>query len=147
MQSIGRKLKRQRLLRQISLEQLAEYTKIPVASLALMEDGKFSELPNEIVVKGFLKSVCSILELDVKDIIDEYLSKHGSKTQNKTALSPISNISHTTKHSTGKFRILIALLIFLILGSLLLAIVFAPATMRGNNNPQPSEKISVEQGN
>ncbi len=66
--SIGRYLARQRQLREISLQDLAELTKIPVRSLERLEAGAFDAVPDGFA-RGFVRTVAEALGLDPDDAV------------------------------------------------------------------------------
>lgn len=69
---IGEYLRRQRVLRGISTEELASITRIPLRSLERLESGQFD---GEIdgFVRGFVRTVASALGLDADDAISRML--------------------------------------------------------------------------
>ncbi|MEA1868045.1 MAG: helix-turn-helix domain-containing protein [Thermodesulfobacteriota bacterium] len=71
-ESLGEYLKRERELRRISLEEVAEGTKIAIYRLRAMEAGCWNELPAEIFVKGFIKSYAEFIGLVPEDVILRY---------------------------------------------------------------------------
>ena len=56
MESIGQFLRSEREIRQLSLEELAQTTRIPLRSLQLLEDDRLDNLPGDVFVRGFVKS-------------------------------------------------------------------------------------------
>ena len=71
-ESLGGYLKRERELRQISLEEVAEGTKIAIYRLRAMEANRWENLPAEIFVKGFIKSYAEFIGLVPEDVILRY---------------------------------------------------------------------------
>jgi len=71
-ESLGEYLKRERELRQISLEEVAEGTKIAIYRLRAMEAGRWEELPAEVFVKGFIKSYAEFIGLVPEDVMLRY---------------------------------------------------------------------------
>jgi len=71
-ESLGEYLKRERELRQISLEEVAEGTKIAIYRLRTMEADRWEKLPAEIFVKGFIKSYAEFIGLVPEDVILRY---------------------------------------------------------------------------
>jgi cytoskeletal protein RodZ len=71
-ESLGKYLKRERELRQISLEEVAEGTKIAIYRLRTMEADRWEKLPAEIFVKGFIKSYAEFIGLVPEDVILRY---------------------------------------------------------------------------
>ncbi|HKA90778.1 MAG TPA: helix-turn-helix domain-containing protein [Haliangiales bacterium] len=70
----GSRLKTQRESRALSIVDVAKTTKIPEHQILKLEHGRFDDLPAEVFVRGFLKSYCRAVGLDV----DETLRAYGS---------------------------------------------------------------------
>lgn len=64
MISLGELLKTQRKQRGVSLEQVAQTTKIPVKLLKALEQGDYEQFSSEIYLKGFLKNYAKYLKID-----------------------------------------------------------------------------------
>ena len=56
MEPIGTFLRREREDRGLSLDEIADVTRIPSQSLALLEEGRFESLPGDPFVRGFLRA-------------------------------------------------------------------------------------------
>ena len=68
---VGERLKRERLERDISLEQVAQGTYIRLHYLQAIEDGNFDELPSPVQVRGFLRAYASYLGIDLEPFLAE----------------------------------------------------------------------------
>ena len=71
-ETLGEYLKRERELRHISLEELAEGTKIGIHVLKAMEADRWEELPGKVFRKGFTKSYAEFIGLVPEDVILRY---------------------------------------------------------------------------
>jgi hypothetical protein len=69
---IGEYLRRQRLLRGMSTEELASITRIPLRSLERLEGGQFDG-ETDGFVRGFVRTVANALGLDADDAISRML--------------------------------------------------------------------------
>ena len=58
--------------RDMSLEQIADVTRIPIRSLERLESGEFERLPADVFVRGFLRSYARCVGLDADEIIRRY---------------------------------------------------------------------------
>ena len=67
--SVGATLQRERELRKISLEEVAQSTRIPLRTLRHIEEDAWSELPGEIFAKGFLRSYATWIGLDPRPLV------------------------------------------------------------------------------
>lgn len=121
MESLGHFLRQERELRQVSLEEIAQTTRIPMRMLQHLEDGQVHLLPGEVFVRGFLKSYARTLGLSVEEVLARYGERH---SQAETAPAPIAAI--TPPQQGRRFGIAIALVILLILFTLALSIVLRP---------------------
>ncbi len=90
---IGEYLRRQRLLRGMSTEELASITRIPLRSLERLESGQFDG-ETDGFVRGFVRTVANALGLDADDAISRMLQeptpgaweRHSSSRNLKQAL-------------------------------------------------------------
>jgi len=73
-ESFGRYLKRERQLREITLEQIAVETKIKIGLLRALEDDRIEALPSPAIVKGFLRAYARSLGLSGNDLQLRYQS-------------------------------------------------------------------------
>jgi cytoskeletal protein RodZ len=90
----GRYIREQRQRQGMSLDQLAAATKIPRASLEMLEEGRYEELPGPVFVKGFLRCAARSLGLDPEAVMEllyeqERQALH-AKRRDRTAPSPVS---------------------------------------------------------
>ena len=69
---IGEYLRRQRMLRGMSTEELASITRIPIRSLERLESGQFDG-ETDGFVRGFVRTVANALGLDADDAISRML--------------------------------------------------------------------------
>jgi transcriptional regulator with XRE-family HTH domain len=71
---IGEYLRRQRILRGMSTEELASITRIPLRSLERLESGQFDG-ETDGFVRGFVRTVANALGLDAEDAISRMLQE------------------------------------------------------------------------
>jgi len=72
--SFGEWLRRQREMREISLRDIAERTKISLRYLEAMEENRFDILPAPIFAKGFLREYARYVGLSPDEVVNHYLS-------------------------------------------------------------------------
>lgn len=65
--SFGRELQLERQRRRISLESIAEGTKVPLRHLRALEQEEYGQLPGGIFNKGILRNYCKFLGLDEQE--------------------------------------------------------------------------------
>ena len=121
MQSIGQYLRNERELRQLSIEELAQTTRIPLRMLRRIEGDRFDELPGEVFARGFLKSYTHTLGIDAADVLDRY---DRGRCPSEPAPAPVTSL--TPPERGRRFGMAIALVVLLILFTLALSIVLRP---------------------
>lgn len=72
--SFGDWLRRQREMREITLRDIADRTKISLRYLKAMEDNRFDLLPAPIFAKGFLKEYARYVGLSPDEVVNHYLA-------------------------------------------------------------------------
>ena len=84
-ETVGEYLKRERKLRQITLQEVAEGTKISIRSLESIEANRFTDLPAEVFLRGFVRSYAAYIGIDPEDVIlrlEDDMAKSESEPQN-----------------------------------------------------------------
>lgn len=76
MESIGKKLKREREKKGVSLDEVSSQTRVHHRVLTALEEDRFDELPSPTYVKAFLKRYAEYLGLDPEWIVEKYLATH-----------------------------------------------------------------------
>ena len=72
MSGFGDRLRREREMRGVSLEEIAESTKIGTRSLRALEDEDFEKLPGGIFNKGFVRAYSRFLGLDEDQTVADF---------------------------------------------------------------------------
>ncbi len=67
--SFWQQLARERELRGITLDEVAECTKIPLYTLEKMESGDSEHLPARVYLIGYLRSYAEVVGLDADDVV------------------------------------------------------------------------------
>jgi cytoskeletal protein RodZ len=119
MSSLGSYLKRERELRQVSVAELAQSTRIPVRILHQLENDEHGSLPADVFVRGFLRAYARALGMDEEHV----LARFGGR---QTPEPPPALPAAYAPESGRRFGIAIALFILLILFTLALSIVLRP---------------------
>lgn len=121
MESIGRYLHREREVRQVSLEELAQTTRIPLKMLHAIESDRFDKLPGEVFARGFLRSYAQALGLQSDDVLALYGQGRRALLVNPAPITAI-----TPPERGRRVGVAIALVVLLILFTLALSIVLRP---------------------
>lgn len=147
--NFGERLKRERELREVTLEEITSATRIGPRFLEALENEDWEKLPGGVFNRGFVRSVASYLGLDEESILAEYDLAHGSIVPP----APQNTANHFS--SRPKWIPFVAFLVFLILlGGLLTGGVYAwryfaahrsekqsiasPAPLPATPNPSPN---------
>ena len=121
MESIGSFLRAERLLKQLSLEELALTTRIPLKSLQLLEDDRLDLLPGDVFVRGFVRSYAKALGLVGENVVKRF---EETSRPSRTSLTTLPAVAPAD--GGRRFGLAIALVILLILFTLALSIVLRP---------------------
>ena len=93
MGTFGERLRREREMRKISLEEIAAVTKIGTRLLRALEDEQFDQLPGGIFNKGYVRAYAKYVGIDEEQAVADYLQaaheaaadEHGSTEQNSAS--------------------------------------------------------------
>lgn len=72
--SFGEELRRERLIREVSLEEISAATKISIRLLNALESSDVSRLPAPVYSRGFIRAYSRHLGLDPDEMINAYLA-------------------------------------------------------------------------
>ncbi len=102
MDSLGQKLKKERVLRGVSIGDVAQSTRIQQKFLEALEDNNFDVLPAPVFITGFLRVYANYLGMDADAIISEY------ETSRQTTQPAAENAHKANAEPDGKNLPLIA---------------------------------------
>ena len=136
MSSFGETLRRERELRQISLREISEATKINLRYLDALERDDFRHLPGGVFNKGFVRAYAQFIGIDPEAMVTAYLEEDGRQQAraSRSAGVPV----HTPElaapaRSAGTrlwFAALVAALILVALAAGLTAMGYGPLASR-----------------
>ena len=69
MESVGAKLRAARLSQGMTVEEVAQITKLPKASLELLENDSYNALPALVFVRGFVRSYAKTVGLNGDELV------------------------------------------------------------------------------
>jgi cytoskeleton protein RodZ len=72
--TFGERLRREREMRGINLDEISTATKISTRNLRALEEEKFNQLPGGVFNKGFVRAYAKFLGIDEEQIVAEYES-------------------------------------------------------------------------
>src|SRR5499433_3405329 len=91
--TFGEELRRERIIRNVSLEEISSATKISVRLLTALEASDVSKLPAPVFTRGFIKAYSRHLGLDPDEMVNAYLAD----------LAPGKTAGVTSKKSRSRF--------------------------------------------
>jgi len=86
----GDKLRREREMRGVTLDEIAEATKIGTRSLRALEEERFDQLPGGIFNKGFVRSYARFLGLDEEQAVADYVVAQGEQPSKADVLEKMA---------------------------------------------------------
>jgi cytoskeletal protein RodZ len=104
-------LRRQREVREISLREIAESSKISIRYLEALEQDRFEILPATVFAKGFLREYANFVGLDPDEVINYFLAAQGLRSEEVSDDSP-SELTIRTGNSSVWYLIAGVLAIF-----------------------------------
>jgi Helix-turn-helix domain len=127
---IGEYLRRQRILRGMTAEELAELTRIPLRSLHRLENGQFDG-ETDGFVRGFVRTVAVALGLDTDDTVARMLQEP----------QPSAWVRHGPGRSTK--QAFAAIVILLLLGCVFLGVRAAWNLLLGDASRPASREVVI----
>ena len=79
-ETIGSRLKRERLSKHITLEEISEATRVNIDHLQALEDDDKDNLPERVFVQGFIRLYAQHVGLDPDEVLSHY-SKDPDRTR------------------------------------------------------------------
>ena len=79
--NFGERLKRERELREVTLDEINSATRISNRFLEAMENEDWQKLPGGVFNRGFVRSIARFLGLDEEGLLAEYDMAHGAQEQ------------------------------------------------------------------
>jgi cytoskeleton protein RodZ len=134
---IGPSLREARVRKGLTLQQVAEDTKIRSKYLQALENEEFSALPGEAYAKGFLRSYAVYLGLNAQIMLDEYASRFSNSTAEETQLEGPSALRRPARARRS------GLLFVAVLAVLVLAVIYALGLRGGDDDKTPMTNPSA----
>ncbi len=152
MFEIGSTLREARVRRNLTLQQVAEDTKIRAKYIQAMENEDFDVMPGSTYVKGFLRTYSTYLELDAEVILGEYCTRGQAPREIHEPFGGVSTLggprSHRRRNTVVVLAVvcLVALAIIWVLGQGGQDATKPPSTHLGAlgiTSSSPSAKASI----
>ncbi|MGB9595916.1 MAG: helix-turn-helix domain-containing protein [Candidatus Poribacteria bacterium] len=124
MASIGEQLKQVREDKNISLDDVANATKISKRYLQAIEEGNYSLLPAQTYVKGCIYNYARYLGLDPKSMVEQYSKLILPKEDNYEPITTMRASHRNSKKQVARKRVVILLVVIIFLILCLAGLVF-----------------------
>jgi len=99
--SFGQELRREREVRDVTLDEISEATKISVRFLSALENDKFALLPAPVFTKGFIREFARYLGLDPEKMVNSYVY-HRQKQESES--STVRRRQETEEQAISEMR-------------------------------------------
>jgi cytoskeletal protein RodZ len=113
-EDFGSYLKSERELRGVTLDELHSKTMIPVRFLLALENNQFDELPEEVFIKGYIRSIAKVIGAQEYEVLSTYMDIK----KNAPSIDTNNPSTLDQKHSTldPKFIFVLSLIILFLSG-------------------------------
>jgi cytoskeleton protein RodZ len=116
IKDFGSYLKSERELRGVTLDELHSKTNIPVRYLEALEKNQFDELPEEVFIRGYIRSVSNVIGAQEDEVLSTYMDMHKIPCLTDISDQSTSNIKHP-KFDT-QFIFFLGLAVLILLGTI-----------------------------
>ena len=116
--SFGRELQTERQRREISLESIAQGTKVPTRHLRALEMEQFEQLPGGVFNKGILRSYCRHIGLDEQEWMERFPAAQPANAPDWVAFAENVRRNRESRSSRLRGRWLGVLLMLTVLGAM-----------------------------
>jgi len=146
MGSFGDRMRREREMRGITLEEISEATKITSRCLQALEEEEFGKLPGGIFNKGFVRSYAAFLGIDEDQAVADFVTASGGEKEQPLPDPPVPRavvLGQRVKERTNwqAIGVLVAVLAigFVVFWKVGPSVVHLVATQRrAHSNPTPA---------
>jgi cytoskeletal protein RodZ len=114
MVSLGEELKRERELREISLREISEATKISIRILEAIEKNNFQALPGGIFNRNFLRAYAEFVGLDSENVVRKYHQQFDSSEEHVAPTPGMAGALHEQEGQKSSKTLPIVLMLILL---------------------------------
>ena len=140
--TFGTWLRQQRELREVSLREVADVTKISIRYLEALEQDRFDVLPAPVFAKGFLRQYATYVGLKPDDVVNSYLN--ALQEQEPQEEEPLRSVGRRTSWEWAS-GLLLALLVVALLALVAFLAFYAERRRSGaDETPPPIAAPPVE---
>jgi cytoskeleton protein RodZ len=145
MSSFGEEIRRERELREITLREISEATKISMRYLDALERNDFRHLPGGVFNKGFVRAYAQFIGTDPDAMVNAYLleeqSQEARARQREGAKRPEHSFSPAKAAGRRSSRLawaVAALVLLLVVAGIVLGILLLRSRSRGGEEARPA---------
>ncbi len=117
MEDVGLFLREERNRQQLSLEEVSRRTCVSLRMLRALEEGRYEDVGTPLLIRGFIRSYCGVLDIDPEPILERYSNEIRGFDRHKENLRRYGSWMH---EGDGKRRYLF----YTFFGLLLVGMVF-----------------------
>jgi len=137
--TFGQRLKRERELREVSLEEVSKATKISERFLEALENEDWERLPGGVFGHGFIRSIARYLGLGEESLLAEYDLARGENAYPVLA-KPEERIPSPPKW----IPVALVLAILLLLAGLIIGAVYGIKKLRSHRAPKNTSALLLD---
>lgn len=141
MQSVGEQLRRARLEKNLTLDEVYKQTKIHARVLEALEQDRAHNFLSPLYIKGFLKNYAQYLGLDSQRLLKEYIDSQKKGTE---AVQIISKKKQKVFPQVNPFLILRIALVIIFSFAFIFYFRFVLRRLSGPAQPARMQKVKVE---
>jgi cytoskeletal protein RodZ len=145
----GSYLRTERELRQIPLSEVSAATKIPLHALENLEAGRWKDLPNEVFVRGFVRSFARHVGFSEQEASKQF-DEARAAWQHPPSVPLVDDLDEKRVSSSagrGRFELALFVIIVLILATITLSLLWrggeANSARAGNDNHPSGTEMRV----
>lgn len=126
METLGDHLRKARETLGLSIEDVHDATKIRVAYLVAMEEGRFYELPGDVYIRGFLRSVAKAIGLEGDELVSKYDRIHKDSEIEQTEVNDRDKADTRDRHKSGGVHPLAAIGLIIVVIAVIALFLWKP---------------------
>lgn len=145
MSELGEVLKKARIEKNLTLDEIQEQTKIRKRYLEALEDGDFEVLPGKFYVRAFIKNYAEAIGLDADEVLKYYeddIPKLNTKSDEVIPARKPQRMRSTASEKTSKIVINIALWAFFIL---IIGVLWYYLSLNSKTEPEKKDNTPITQ--
>ncbi len=116
--SFGGDLRRERELREVSLQEISEATKISMKFLHAIEENQFDLLPGGVFNVGFIRAYAKYIGVDDDEMVNNYLFHMQQLEAENGEETDLGSLAGSVRHSSGRRAVWITVALVVVAAAL-----------------------------